>query len=183
MLRLTGRYGDGWYPTAVASPGEYAAGLAAVRAAAQEAGRDPRAITPALLQFILVAPTEQRARAMLDARLTRFATLISAPASVWQKAGAEHPFGPRFRGYIDFVPERYDRATLERAIAAVPPALVGHGLIWGTPEQIADKLREFGAAGLRHVVLSVGSSAFSPGMALYGLLATRKIARLLRQLG
>lgn len=57
MLRLTGQYGDGWYPTGITSPEEYAAKLALMRSAAQEAGRDPQAITPAHIQFIAVAPS------------------------------------------------------------------------------------------------------------------------------
>jgi phthiodiolone/phenolphthiodiolone dimycocerosates ketoreductase len=38
MLRLTGRYGDGWYPFAVGSPDDYAARLGVIRAAAQRSG-------------------------------------------------------------------------------------------------------------------------------------------------
>ena len=49
------------------------------------------------------------------------------PAELWRKAGAEHPFGEDLRGYADLVPERYDRKTVEEAIAAVPPALVDEG--------------------------------------------------------
>ena len=46
MLRLTGRYGDGWYPFAIVSPEDYATRLAVIHAAASAAGRDPEAITP-----------------------------------------------------------------------------------------------------------------------------------------
>ncbi len=105
---------------------------------------------------------------------------LSAPAELWRKSGAEHPFGEHFRGYVDFVPERYDRGTLEEAIAAVPPGLVDEGpLMWGTPEQVASKLRSFGEAGLRHVVLAPVSGLVSKRAAIYGLRATRRIARLL----
>src|SRR3712207_7028909 len=39
--------------------------------------------------------------------------------------------------------------------AAVPPELAEQGpLMWGTPKQLASKLRVFGEAGLRHVVLA-----------------------------
>ena len=51
-LALAGRYGDGWYPTMIATPEEYAAQLAVVRGAASAAGRDPkchyRGATPVL---------------------------------------------------------------------------------------------------------------------------------------
>ena len=71
MLGLTGRYGDGWYPTMVVSPQEYAAKLATVRAAAAEAGRNPASITPALHRFVVIGASEQEARAMLKAKAIR----------------------------------------------------------------------------------------------------------------
>jgi phthiodiolone/phenolphthiodiolone dimycocerosates ketoreductase len=177
MLRLTGEYGDGWYPGAIASPEEYSDKLKIIRAAAQEAGRDPQAIIPSLEQYVVVAPTEQEARAMLNTKLVRYFHLL-VPADVWRQVGSEHPLGEHFRGYVDFVPERYDRKTLEEAITAVPNEMVTEGpLIWGTPEQVTTKLREFGEAGLRHVVLSLVSTLISKRAAVYGLRATRKIAR------
>lgn len=179
MLRLTGKYGDGWYPTAQLSPEAYAGKLEVVRASAREAGRDPAAITPALHQFVAIAPSEQEARAMLlNTKAGRYNALL-APADQWHKAGSEHPFGKQFRGYFDFVPERYDRKTLDEALAAVPTELIGYGLLWGTPEQVASRLRAFGEVGLRHVVLSLASALISRRVALYGLRAIRSIARLL----
>jgi phthiodiolone/phenolphthiodiolone dimycocerosates ketoreductase len=179
MLRLTGQYGDGWYPTAIASPEEYAAKLAIIRTAAQEAVRDPQAITPSHVQFIAVAPTEQEAREMLDTKVAR-SVALAAPSAEWRKVGAQHPFGEHFRGYIDWVPEQYDRKMLEEGMAAVPPELLGYGLLWGTPEQVAGKLRTFGEAGARHVVLFLASAMLSRQAAIYGLRATRKIVGLLR---
>ena len=179
MLELTATYGDGWYPTMLGSPHEYASKLETIRASAMEAGRDPEAITPALHRFVVVGPTEQETRAMLETKAIR-AFGLAAPAELWRKVGAEHPFGEHFRGYVDFVPERYDRRTIEEAIAAVPPGLVEEGpLIWGTPEQLASQLRGFGDVGLRHVVLAPVSGLISRRAAIYGIRATRRIARLL----
>jgi phthiodiolone/phenolphthiodiolone dimycocerosates ketoreductase len=180
MLRLTGQYGDGWFPTMVGSPQEYKAKLAVVRAAARDAGRDPAAITPALHQFVAVAPTRHEARAMLDSKLARFATLVGAPAGEWRKAGVEHPFGEHYRGYVDFVPERYGRPALDKAIAAVPASLVGRGLVVGTPQEVVTRLRAFGEAGVQHVVLSLSSAIFSRRAAVYAQLTIPRIAWMLR---
>ncbi len=177
MLRLTGTYGDGWYPTVVGSPEEYATKLAAIRAAAAKAGRDSDAVTPALHQYVVVAPTEREARAVLETRAGRWAALLTAPPDAWRAVGAHHPFGDAFRGYVDVVPERYDRATLERALAAVPPELLGYGLVVGTPEQVTARLRQFARAGMRHVVLDLASALASPKLALYGLFVLPRIAR------
>lgn len=182
MLRLTGLYGDGWYPTMVASPQDYASKLQVVRSSALEAGRDPEEITPALQRFVVVGPTEQETRAMLETKAIRSLGL-SAPAELWRRAGAEHPLGEHFRGYVDFVPELYDRKTIEEAIAAVPPELAEEGpLMWGTPEQVASKLRVFGEAGLRHVVLAPVGGLVSKRAAIYSLRAMRTVVRLLASL-
>src|SRR5215217_9638565 len=133
MLRLTGVYGDGWYPTMVAATMEYASKLEIIRASAREAGRDPEAIVPALHPFVVVGPTEKETRAMLETKAIR-AFGLATPAELWRRVGAEYPFGEDFRGYVDFVPERYDRKTIEEAIAAVPRGLVYESpLLWRTP--------------------------------------------------
>jgi phthiodiolone/phenolphthiodiolone dimycocerosates ketoreductase len=179
MLRLIGQYGDGWYPTTIASPQEYAAKLKVIQEAASLAGRDPQAVTPALGQFLVVAPTEREVRTMLDSKLGRIFALQIAAAE-WRKVGAQHPLGEHFRGYVDWVPEQYDPKTLEEVLAAVPPELIGYGLLWGTPEQIAGKLRAFGEVGVRHVGLLPMSMIVSRRAAIYGLWAVRRIARLVR---
>jgi phthiodiolone/phenolphthiodiolone dimycocerosates ketoreductase len=181
MLRLTGRYGDGWYPfgPVVASPDDYATRLAVIRAAAREAGRDPDAITPALQALVVVAPTEAEARAMLDATAVRFFGLL-LPAEVWRAFGLRHPLGDPFGGTVDLVPEAYDRPTVEAAIAAVPRAMMEGQMSWGTPAQVVARLRAFGEAGLRYVTPAVVSAAVSPEAAAYGVGAMAEIAHALR---
>ena len=67
---------------------------------------------------------------------------------------------------------------MDEAIAAVPADMIAEGpLLWGSPQQVAAKLRAFGDAGLRHVVLAPVSGLVSKKAALYGLWATGRIAR------
>ncbi len=180
MLALTGRHGDGWYPTAVVSPREYADKLATLRAAAAGAGRNPGSITPALHRFAVIAPTEREARAMLRTKVIRALGLM-APSDLWRRAGTVHPFGEHFNPLVDFVPGDYDRATMDAAIAAVPDDVVAEGpLLWGDPDRVVARLRALGEAGMRHVVLAPISGLVSKRAALYGLRATGRIARSLR---
>jgi len=179
LLGLAGRFGDGWYPAAIVTPQEYADGLAAVRTAAAQAGRDGARITPALHRFVVFAPSETEARAMLRHRAIRLLGL-GAPARVWERAGAVHPLGPDFNAIVDFVPDRHDPRLIEDAIATVPEEVMTEGsLLWGTPAQVTAKLRAFGDAGLRHVVLAPVSGLVSKRAALYGLRATGAVARAL----
>ncbi len=182
MLELTGRYGDGWYPTAVVSPREYADKLAKVRDAAVEAGRSATSITPALHRFMVIAPSEPEARAMLQAKVIRALGLM-APADLWRQVGVAHPFGEHFNPLVDFIPDRYDRKTMDEAIAAVPAALVEEGpLLWGTTQQVVTKLRAFGDSGLRHVVLAPVSGLVARRSVAFGLWAVGRIARSLHEL-
>ncbi len=58
------------------------------------------------------------------------------PADRWREVGTEHPFGAQCRGFVDIVPETYDRPTLRAAIAVVPPEVIRNGFLVGTPEQV-----------------------------------------------
>jgi len=179
MLRLTGQYGDGWYPTALATPEDYAAGLESVRASALAAGRDPARIVPAFQPHIVVAPSMDEARRMLDSKPMRLVAIL-APATIWRQFGQSHPFGDDFRGLLDYVPSNYSRQELEDALAAVPIDVAAEALIWGTPERVIDRLRDFGQAGLRYAVIELVSAAISPKAAGYSLVALRRIANALR---
>ncbi len=178
MLRLTGQYGDGWYPVIVFSPEDYAQRLGVIRTAATQAGRDPDAITPAMHPIVIVAPTEEEARAMLGTKAVRFLGLLFSDG-VWRMFGLAHPLGEGFRGYIDILPEHYNRQMVDEAIAAVPPEML-EGAIWGTPQQVVSKFRAFGEAGLRHVVPLIASAAVSPEAAQFSIRALGEIAQELR---
>jgi phthiodiolone/phenolphthiodiolone dimycocerosates ketoreductase len=174
MLELTGKYGDGWYPLGLLTPAEYGERLATVRDVAKRAGRDGSAIVPSLQPYIVVAPTHEEARAMLDTRTIKFFGLL-APAESWRKLGFSHPFGEEYKGIQDFLPENYDRAFLDDAIANVPTEMSNAGLFWGTPKEVAAQLRPFVDAGMRHVVPQAMSAAISRKHALYSIRALRQI--------
>jgi alkanesulfonate monooxygenase SsuD/methylene tetrahydromethanopterin reductase-like flavin-dependent oxidoreductase (luciferase family) len=106
-LRRIGRHYDGWmpYPPSTAA---YADGLAAARAAATAAGRDPAAVTPALFVSVAVTDTVEQGRELLGAfaeasyglpveQLEQVQALAAGPADViaeqlrgYVEAGARH---------------------------------------------------------------------------------------------
>ncbi|MGH2561881.1 MAG: LLM class flavin-dependent oxidoreductase [Thermomicrobiales bacterium] len=176
MLRLCGAYGDAWFPLGMFTPDEYATKLDVVHAAAREAARDPNAILPAIQSYVVVAPTREDARAMLDTNVIRYFGVL-APAELWRKVGHTHPWGDDFRGITDILPEQHTREELDAAIAKVPTELAGQGLLWGTPEEVAAQIRAYGDVGLRHAVLQIASAAISRKAALYSVRALRTIAK------
>jgi phthiodiolone/phenolphthiodiolone dimycocerosates ketoreductase len=128
--------------------------------------------------LVIVAPTEAQAREMLAAKSVRYFGLLF-PDEVWQLFGLAHPMGEGFQGYLDLIPEAYDRQTIDAAIDAVPSGMI-EGLMWGTPEQVASKLQAYGEAGLRHVVPVFLSATVSQEAATFSVQALGEIAQQLR---
>lgn len=167
-LALTGRFGDGWYPTHPMRPAEYADALATIARAATASGRDPADITPAAQVSIVVGRTEARARAMLAHPAIRFLGLL-APASLWEAAGRTHPLGPGFRGMVDLVPQRLEADDVWDAIEQVEADFLAEHIVWGDRRRVARALLGLVEAGLRHVVLQPTSGLVSRGDALFTL--------------
>jgi phthiodiolone/phenolphthiodiolone dimycocerosates ketoreductase len=153
MLRLTGQYADAWFPLFPQSAVEYRANLATVRGQAGEAGREPGAVRGAGMWLAVVAPTEAVVEELLDTPAMRFLGLW-APAHVWARHGAVHPMGEGFSGVHDFLPESITDLDEARKLAAqVPPGVLRELMLCGTPQQCAEQLAEYAAAGCTHATL------------------------------
>lgn len=175
MLRLAGIHGDGWIPHIV-FPDEYAEKLAIVRRAASDAGRDPATITPSNEMLVAVARSERKARDMLATRAGRFSALLM-PSKAWKQLGAEHPLGADFGGFATFIPEQESIELLEEALERVPVEIVAAFTLWGTPDQVVTRLRQFAAAGARHVALVPAAVYVERQAALWTLAGLRRIRR------
>ena len=181
MLRLTGQYGDGWYPTFPMTAEQFATSLQTIRTHATAAGRDADAIVPGWQLFVVIGKSLEHARDLLGSPPVRFTALL-APAYIWDRVGLEHPLGPDFRGMIDFVPQDYSKAQLNAAMGKVDPDVLGSLVVWGTPDAIVDQLAEYVDAGLRHLVLQPASALTSRGDALFSMRSVISIQRRLRQM-
>lgn len=160
ILSIIGRHCDGWWPAGAHSPEDYAAKLKAVRDAAEQAGRDPMAITPAFIWTCLIADDDAELAEILEAPLIRAYYVMSTPAPIMRQYGFEHPLGDGWRGYQDITPEALPR---ERVLAMLGKvnidsllAIVPHG----SSKQIARILKDYVDAGLRvPKILDYGSMA------------------------
>jgi phthiodiolone/phenolphthiodiolone dimycocerosates ketoreductase len=150
MLRAAGRLADGWMPVFL-EPAGYAAALAVLRGAAAEAGRRPEDVRAGLFAWLVVDEDRDRAERMLDSLLLRLIAL-TAPTEEYERAGAEHPLGSRW-GLLDYVPTRLSREEGLAAAAAVPAEVLRRYYMWGTPDDVVERLSGFRAAGLEHVYL------------------------------
>lgn len=151
MLKLTGRYCDGWIPTKM-SVEEYRDKLALIRSSAREAGRDPGAITPGMLAYVLIDEDPQVADRFLDSFLVKGLCLL-LPAEVFKRFGAEPPFGEGSSGFHGYIPAKWGRAESEALFRRVPREVVGYYCFHGTPEQVAEQVMAYAREGLQHIVL------------------------------
>jgi phthiodiolone/phenolphthiodiolone dimycocerosates ketoreductase len=178
MIRAAGRYADGWFPGTTRAT-EYGEQLGAVRAAASDAGRDPMAITPALIRFIVTGKTRGEIDDVVNSDLAKIFTLTS-PAADWARHGVEHPLGADFSGVQDLIPQLIDEQTALSFAAKVPTSLVKELFAVGTPDEVVDQIAEFRNHGLRHLVVG-NAGAIQPSLRRSAMTTTPYI-KLVRQL-
>ncbi|MCV7032128.1 photosystem I reaction center subunit VIII [Mycobacterium sherrisii] len=154
MLRVTGRYADGWFPAAFHyRPKDYAGGLQSVRSAASDAGRDPLSVTAAGMFFVLTGHRRDHIDEALDSPPIK-AIALNTSARVWARHGVSHPLGEHFTGAQDIIPQVFDEQTVLSLTADVPRSLLRKTLLTGTPAEIVDQVAEWRDHGLQYVVLS-----------------------------
>ena len=153
MLRLAGRYADGWLPSYPMDAAEYAERLSVVRSAAREAGRDPASITAGYHAYVVPAEDHETSHRMLAAPLAGAMSLVASAAN-WERSGRRHPLGDGFQGLRDYVPEWYSAEELQAAVAAYHPDVLHDQVAHGTAAEVAAFFEPFAEAGLEHLVVS-----------------------------
>jgi phthiodiolone/phenolphthiodiolone dimycocerosates ketoreductase len=166
MLRLTGRYADGWLPGQKVSPAEYRVRLDVIRAAAADAGRSMQEFLPT--QTLLVAFGANQRQVLERAMNSRFcaALALGAPDEVWRAQGRTHPLGAGSRGFLDLVPPRVTEAQLDAAARTMTPEILLSIFYAGSPAEIGAEVAPLADAGCRHFILAnVGTSFTGEGLA------------------
>ena len=179
MLKITGRYADGWLPSELVRPEEYARRLGIVHGAAEAAGRDPERIVAAGGVPIVVAETGEAAQELLRATPIRFLALHASAAS-WRRLGHAHPFGEQYQGLKELLPHRLTRADVDRALAAVPEEVVADQAIVGSRETVLNRIGDLVEAGMRHPMLIPVSALASPEAAQFTVETVGWLAKQLR---
>ena len=170
MLRLVGELGDGWWPTGSAGPETYRNQLARIREAAERAGRDPEAITPAKMVVCLIGEPDELSE-ILQRPLVK-SLVLQLTADALAATGHRHPMGEQWRGIQDIDPRVLTRDRLLRLFEQVDPAAILSVVPHGTPKQVAAQIAEFGEAGAR--VVSVLDYSGMAGQA-YAAESARKV--------
>jgi phthiodiolone/phenolphthiodiolone dimycocerosates ketoreductase len=182
MLRLLGRLADGWLPTNIGTDA-YAEKLSAIRESAERHNRDPDAITPSMLAYVLAAPDEETLQELCAKPLTRllFAAVDIAPET-YARYGSTSPFegGTGFHSYI---PSLVTKEEALRVASHIPNEIVLDSTLHGTAEQIAQRIRDYAQAGLRDVILWNITPFADPSLAGYSFRAMKDVRRRLDSSG
>jgi phthiodiolone/phenolphthiodiolone dimycocerosates ketoreductase len=178
MLRLAGRFGDGWLPGQKVTAGEYAGRLAVIAAARAEAGRTTTPFTATQTILAALGPSRERVRAAALRSPMVAAMALGVPAAAWAALGLVHPLGERHGGFLDLVPTRVAAADVERALATMRPELLDGLLYMGSVEEICAEVAPLVEAGCRHVIVANAGASFM-GEGVRGL---GRLAQLMRRL-
>jgi len=162
-LALVGATADGWLPLAT-DPDAYRTMLDAVRSAERDAGR-PGAVTPGLYARVVLAESTEAAAAIMDGSLLLRFIALTRPSEAFAARGARHPLGDEAFGLTHLLPTRYDRTQALALADAVPGAVVRDSALYGTPDDVAEVVARFTAAGARHVQLTNMTPLAAPGLA------------------
>lgn len=161
VVRATGELADGWMPILV-DPEEYRSLLGDIRAASRAAGRPADAVRPGLYVWVVCDEDPDVAERLLDSPALRLIAL-TAPASLYEAAGAEHPLATKW-GLTHFVPTALSRAEALAAARAVPDEVLREYFTWGTPDDVVRRLEPFLEAGCEVFNLTNVSPAGDPAV-------------------
>lgn len=149
MLRLAGRYADGWLAVNAPTAEEYGQLKSAVLDQARAAGRpDPEA---ALFVFLILGESRARLRELCDAEpLAKLLALWTAPPAAWAKYGLPSPAG---ENGIDTLPGHLSAAALRDFAPRIPFELIEEYTFIGNAAEVAERLGRYADAGLEHPIL------------------------------
>jgi phthiodiolone/phenolphthiodiolone dimycocerosates ketoreductase len=158
MLGVIGREADGWWPVGSFTPEDYARQLGAIRQSAEQAGRDPAAVTPACMLACLIGDEAEIAE-MVKAPLIK-AYLLQVRADVLRAHGHAHPMGEDWKGIHDINPGVLTRERVLEFLDRVDPAAILAAIPHGAPKRVAEIVKGYADAGARVLkVLDYGAMA------------------------
>ncbi|MHA1959132.1 MAG: LLM class flavin-dependent oxidoreductase [Candidatus Thorarchaeota archaeon] len=150
MLEIAAEFGDGWIPTLL-PPKEYGKRFKEIEAHRKKLDKQGE-FTAALWNWCILDQDPSECDRMMQTPLAKAYALLY-PSSEWARLGHEHPFGHEFNALRDYIPMRYDRATVLDAIERVPEEVLREFFMSGDSESIIKMLEDYAREGLDHIIL------------------------------
>ncbi len=156
MLHITGALADGWLPVGLNLPDScewYKKSLCTIRESAKRAGR-PGTITAGLYAMTLITKTHEECHELFKKPLAK-AWALATSEEPFRAAGVKHPFSTPekpFNALLHYVPTRYSRECILKAMDSIPEDVLEYCLFHGTVDEIIEKIEKYAHAGLEHIV-------------------------------
>jgi|Deesub1362A_J573_1020465.scaffolds.fasta_scaffold00262_51 phthiodiolone/phenolphthiodiolone dimycocerosates ketoreductase len=151
MCKIVARYGDGWLPAALTAE-EYKERLNLIKTECHRINRNFNEIEKGVyLNIIIDESRDECIRLMKESPIIRAGALLT-PASIYERNGFRHPLGENFYALTDYVPSRYSKDKVLKAIQKIPMEVIKQSFIWGNVEDVIEKLDVYRKAGAQTVV-------------------------------
>jgi phthiodiolone/phenolphthiodiolone dimycocerosates ketoreductase len=152
-MLLTAELGDGWIPTASMGPEGYRENLKKIREHAIKSGRSSEEIEAALFAYIVVEDSYEEARKKIDLPGRVIALLSPFRRRFLEKSGIdEEELG--FPHLMEFAFNQESISKLLEWAKRIPFEVVEDRYIFGSPDDVIDRLSRFAEAGAQHFVLT-----------------------------
>jgi len=148
-MEMTAKHGDGWLPANI-TPEEYREGLKKIRETAKDFGRDPLKMEPAHFMYTVVARDPETAR---KAMMISGKMLLLTRPRILEKIGFQPPTYD-FEMTFKLVFPRDAEAWLAKSMELPDEVVERSPFVYGTPDEVIDKLDKFVEAGCRHFVMN-----------------------------
>lgn len=160
MLRMCGRYCDGWLPGQKVDGAEYARRLALIGEGAAAAGRSMQDFTAG--QTLLLAMGKSRQYVLAKALKNKYVAYMACglPPDIWSECGLQHPMGAGFMGFLDIVPSRVTPAQIDRALVQLTPDLLDRLFYMGSVDDVLALAAPLAEAGCNHFIIANMGAAF-----------------------
>jgi phthiodiolone/phenolphthiodiolone dimycocerosates ketoreductase len=160
-LRFGATLADGWlsYTPGSPSPEEYAEECAEFNRYAEQAGKDPAALTRMMYFTAVLGDDDDMVEELTHNAIVRWDTAaLTTGGETWRRHGVENPLGPDWAYVRDLIPMEWSREDALRIVEQVPPSMVRKLRMCGTPQQVAEQVQPYIEAGCTHVrVLDYGA--------------------------
>lgn len=161
MLRLCGRFADGWLPGEKVAGAEYGARLDVIRASAEQAKRPLDTFVAS--QTLMCVIGESRDEILEKALGNKYCAYMALglPPAVWREHSAEHPLSDQEAGFLEIVPSRVTEEHVEKAQAQLSPALLDRLFYMGSTRDIVAEAAPLAEAGCSHFIIANMGAAFT----------------------
>jgi phthiodiolone/phenolphthiodiolone dimycocerosates ketoreductase len=150
MCKITAKYADGWLPATLDAE-EYKERLNIIKEECGRINRNFDEIERGMYLNLIIDESREECLRIMEAPLIKAGALLT-PASFYKKFGYKHPLGEDFYSLTDYLPAKYTKEEVMKAIGKVPLEIIKESFLWGNVEDVIDKLNKYRKAGVQTVV-------------------------------